>query len=73
MHEENNKIIEVCSECFRASCWHGEFMCDDSQSAGTVLKTVSELSSLGLENSHHYENEKLVAVYGENAPHGYKS
>jgi epoxyqueuosine reductase QueG len=35
--------IVVCDKCFRACCWHGEFMCDGARSAGTTKKTVSEL------------------------------
>ena len=71
MCKEKDKIIEVCSECLQASCWHGEFMCDDSRDAGTVLKPVSELLKLRLEHSQHWSDEKLGAIYGEVAPNGY--
>jgi hypothetical protein len=35
--------VTVCDKCFRASCWHGEFMCDDARGAGITVKTVAEL------------------------------
>ena len=71
-NKEAKRKIEVCDNCLCASCWHGEFMCDDSRSAGTTLKTVAELSKLGLENKEHYSREKFLMVYGSAAPHGYE-
>lgn len=65
------KIVEVCDECLCASCWHGEFMCYESQNAGTTKKTVSELRKLNLEHSDHWSDNKMKAVYGDPAPHGY--
>lgn len=38
-----NKKVTVCDKCFRACCWQGQFMCDDSRTAGTTEKTVAEL------------------------------
>lgn len=38
-----NQKVTVCDNCFRASCWHGEFYCDEAKTAGTVEKTVAEL------------------------------
>src|SRR4030042_3599611 len=35
---KNPKLITVCDKCFMASCWHGIFMCQDAQNAGTVGK-----------------------------------
>ncbi len=55
---QGEKII-VCDKCLMASCWHGEFMCEESFSpgAGTVEKTIKELKKLNLENSHHWKNQ----------------
>lgn len=36
-------LITVCSECHRACCWQGEFMCDESQFASTVQMTRKQL------------------------------
>jgi len=35
--------VTVCSACLRASCWQGQFYCDEYRTAGTVVKTVAEL------------------------------
>ena len=47
-------LVTVCDSCLQASCWHGEFMCDNAKTAGTVEKTVNELKALGLEHSHYW-------------------
>ncbi len=50
--------VEVCDECLRACCWHGQFMCEDSRNAGTVIKTVRELKELGREHSDYWETDE---------------
>jgi hypothetical protein len=49
------KLITVCDKCLQASCWHGEFMCDDARSAGTVDMTVAELALLNREHPSYWE------------------
>ncbi len=49
-----DKIVTVCDSCFMASCWHGEFMCDEAQMAGTVEKTADELIELNIEHWSHW-------------------
>jgi hypothetical protein len=49
-----NRLVTVCSECLRASCWHGYFYCENYVRAGTVQKTVTELRALALENSRYW-------------------
>lgn len=44
------RLITVCDRCLRASCWHGEFMCEVSSIAGTVQKTAAELRRLNREH-----------------------
>ena len=51
-----NKIT-VCSKCLCASCWQGIFYCDEYKTAGTVEKTVEELTKLNLENSDYWKDE----------------
>lgn len=53
----NNKKVTVCGNCFKASCWKGYFMCDESQFAGTVEKTIDELKELGLEDSDAWKDD----------------
>ena len=65
------KIAEVCSSCHTASCWYGEFLCNDSQHASTEKKTVSELRKLKSEHEENWSDEKMMKVYGEPAPFGF--
>jgi hypothetical protein len=46
--------VTVCDNCLQASCWHGEFMCDEARGAGTIVKTVAELRKLKLENESYW-------------------
>jgi hypothetical protein len=44
------ETVTVCADCLKASCWQGEFYCDDYKSAGTVEKTMTELLELDREH-----------------------
>lgn len=50
----SEQTITVCSECLQASCWQGEFYCDNARTAGTVEKTRAELEALALEHPHYW-------------------
>ena len=50
-----DETITVCSACLQASCWHGEFYCDEYRTAGTVEKTRAELEALGREHPSYWE------------------
>lgn len=52
--KEDDRIV-VCGKCLQASCWLGEFMCDESKYAGTKTITVKELRKLNLENEEYWE------------------
>lgn len=56
------QVVTVCDKCLCASCWQGEFYCQDFVGAGTVEKTVSELEDLGLEDSSYWNLEDLRNV-----------
>lgn len=58
-------MVTVCAECHTASCWHGEFMCNDARNAGTVEMKASELLALKLEHPDRFSPAKLEAVTGE--------
>jgi len=58
--DDTTEII-VCDKCLQASCWHGDFMCDDAQNAGTVKKTIAELKKLNREHPDHWEKQLLEA------------
>ncbi len=77
MAKFEDKIIEVCDNCFQACCWYGEFMCNKARSSGTILKTISELRKLQdvsniYESEEYWSDEYMNAIYGDPAPHGYK-
>lgn len=40
---DNRRLVTVCDECLCASCWHGEFMCQQATDAGTVELPVRTL------------------------------
>lgn len=56
--------ITVCAACMRASCWHGEFLCERAREAGTARVTREELRTLGLEHEDNWSSPKMAAVYG---------
>lgn len=72
MPDFEKKLVEVCDNCKQASCWYGEFMCDNARGAGTVKKTVSELRVMKLESEDYWSDECMNEVYGDPAPYGYK-
>ena len=53
-HPTKEETVTVCASCLRASCWQGEFYCEDYKSAGTVEKTIDELLALDLEHWSHF-------------------
>ncbi len=61
----DDRIVTVCSECFRASCWHGEDFCREYRTAGTVEMTSKDLDELGLEPKDNYSAAKIAKVCGE--------
>jgi hypothetical protein len=60
-----DRLIEVCAECDRASCWYGEFMCDEARYATTKLVLKSELKKMKLEHPSYWSDKKLIEVYGQ--------
>ena len=57
-------IVIVCSVCRTASCWHGEFMCEASRSAGIVKVPASKLRVEDREHPCNYSVAKILEVYG---------
>jgi heterodisulfide reductase subunit C len=52
----SDEMITVCSACLKASCWHGEFYCEDYRTAGAVEKTRGELVELSLEHPDYWKS-----------------
>jgi hypothetical protein len=57
-------MVTVCAACRCASCWHGEFYCEASRSAGLVAARASELRSERREHTDHFSRQKLFDVTG---------
>jgi hypothetical protein len=53
--EKDDPLITVCDRCERASCWHGEFMCEEAKEAGTKEMPLSKLRQLKLEHPRYWE------------------
>ncbi len=58
----DDMLITVCSECERACCWQGEFMCDDARLAGTVDLTVGELRRNPRGENERYWRDHIEAT-----------
>lgn len=62
---DQDRVVTVCSVCLTATCWHGEFYCDNHRKAGTVEKTVGELRQINAEHPSHYSVEKVREATGQ--------
>ena len=61
----DRKRVMVCDACLRASCWHGDFFCEDARNAGTTVKLVGTLRKLHLEHEDNWSDETMVRIYGD--------
>lgn len=52
-----SKLVEVCNSCFRASCWQGEFYCDNYKTAGTTKVSVDTLRREKKESPHYWKRK----------------
>ena len=48
-------LVTVCDKCFTATCWQGIFMCQESDTAGTVDLPAWILDKLDFENRDYYK------------------
>jgi len=63
-----NKKVQVCKSCSKASCWYGEFRCEEYFTAGLKIMTVEELEKLKLEDKHYWSDDYMKLIYGEPNP-----
>lgn len=56
--------VFVCEECLTASCWYGEFYCEDAKGADITVRTVGELRELKLENEQAWSDEVFLKIHG---------
>lgn len=54
--------ITVCDKCFKASCWQGTFMCDESRGAKTTQKTRKSLIILDLEHTDYMMTDDQLSA-----------
>ncbi len=55
---DDQRLVTVCSVCLCASCWQGEFMCEEARTASTVEMTVAQLKLKKLENPCYWKEEE---------------
>ena len=68
MSSRSKKTIYVCKNCLTASCWYGEFMCDEAQISGIVRMEIAQLRRLKREHPDNWSVDKLVKIYGTPTP-----
>jgi len=56
--------VDVCDGCGLASCWHGEYMCENSRSRGIKSVKASELRKEELEDSSMFSVKRLTEICG---------
>lgn len=61
---QRDYLVEVCSACYRASCWHGDNYCEKYRASGVIKKPASELRKLRLEPQGKYSPDNLRTVTG---------
>lgn len=53
------QYITVCASCLQASCWLGEFYCDNYKTANIVKRTVRDLIKLNREHPEYWKKEQF--------------
>jgi hypothetical protein len=53
------RTVTVCSACLQASCWQGEFSCDEYKTANVEEKTIKELKALNLEHPYYWRKSTI--------------
>lgn len=69
--KEDRRLIEVCSSCLTACCWHADCLCFNAKHSGTELKTVKQLNAANMECKDNYSVYRMLAIYGDKHPHGF--
>lgn len=62
MAKTEDDLITVCDNCLTASCWQGEFYCENYKSAGTTQKTRRELRERKMEHEDYWMTDKQLAA-----------
>lgn len=64
-----NREITVCNACLCASCWQGNFFCEEAKTAGTTTRTVRQLLQGNVRESleHWFRDENTGRVNFDDA------
>jgi hypothetical protein len=62
MAQRKQKMVTVCASCLMASCWQGDFCCQDYMTADITHKSVKELAKLNRENSCYWKTDEELAT-----------
>ena len=60
-----NDYATVCAECLCASCWLGEFYCENAKVANVVVISRREAELLNRENLSWFDDPDIRASIGE--------
>ena len=60
--------ITVCGSCLQASCWLGEFYCDDYKTASIVNRTVRDLVKLNREHPSYWAKSRVKRTELDDGP-----
>lgn len=59
-------MVTVCDRCLCASCWQGEFYCDDYRGAGTTELPRAKLKEMALEDPSYWDIDPDTGVAKRN-------
>lgn len=54
----DERKVTVCGACGRASCWQGEFYCEEYKVAGTRQVSIGALREAKLESPDYWEEAR---------------
>lgn len=59
-----DREVTVCKACLCASCWQGNFFCEEAKTAGTATRTVRQLLQGNVRESleHWFRDENTGRV-----------
>lgn len=57
----DDDLITVCASCQQATCWQGEFYCDNYRTANIKQMTRGELAKLALEHPCYWLTDDELA------------
>lgn len=59
---QQSALITVCDSCLQASCFQGEFYCEEYKTAGTTQKTRVGLAALKRENPRYWKTDEELGL-----------